>query len=92
MSDISIGFNQKNFEYDVYTLVKAFYPNSDIYTFYNEENAHPADTKLKLDVGMFEEQINIRAREGDKDLQKSCEPEANIRIILKGPYTISFRS
>ena len=77
MSDISIGFNQKNFEYDVYTLVKAFYPNSDIYTFYNEENAHPADTKLKLDVGMFEEQINIRAREGDKDLQKSCEPEAS---------------
>ena len=54
MSDISICFNKRDFEYDVYTLVKAFYPESEIYTFYKGENEHPAETFLKLDVGMYD--------------------------------------
>lgn len=70
MCDISIGFNQKNFEYDVYTLVKAFYPNANIHTFHIDEEEHPADTKLKLDVGMYDEEIRIYALSGEK-MQKS---------------------
>ena len=59
MSDISICFNKRDFEYDVYTLVKAFYPESDIYTFYKGENEHPAETFLKLDVGMYDDVLEL---------------------------------
>ncbi len=75
MFDISIGFNQKNFEYDVYTLVKAFYPNADIHTFYNNEEEHPADTKLKLDVGMYDDEIKINALSGEKKAEKLLKLE-----------------
>lgn len=73
MFDISIGFNQKNFEYDVYTLVKAFYPNANIHSFYIEEEEHPADTKLKLDVGMYDDKIRIYAASDEKS-GKAFEP------------------
>lgn len=75
MCDISIGFNQKNFEYDVYTLVKAFYPNANIHTFHIDEEEHPADTKLKLDVGMYDEEIRIYALSGEKNAEKLVKLE-----------------
>ncbi len=75
MFDISIGFNQKNFEYDIYTLVKAFYPSADIHTFYNKEEEHPADTKLKLDVGMYDDEIRIKALSGEKKAEKHLQLE-----------------
>lgn len=34
---IGISFNKKEFEYDAYTLVKAFYPKEDIEMYYTEE-------------------------------------------------------
>lgn len=34
---IGISFNQKEFEYDAYTLVKAFYPQDEIEMFYKED-------------------------------------------------------
>ncbi len=37
MLNISLTFNRKDFEYDVYSLVRAFYPGSQVKTFYTEE-------------------------------------------------------
>ena len=34
---IGISFNKKEFEYDAYTLVKAFYPKEEIEMYYTEE-------------------------------------------------------
>ncbi len=67
MSDISISFNEKNFEYDVYTLVKAFYPGKEIYTFYRGENIHPAEGFLKLDVGLYNDHMEITALSNGKE-------------------------
>lgn len=34
MHKIGIRFNRKDFEYDVYSLVKAFYPKSEAVNYY----------------------------------------------------------
>ena len=34
---IGISFNKKEFEYDAYTLVKAFYPQEEVENFYEED-------------------------------------------------------
>ena len=75
MSDISISFNKRDFEYDVYTLVKAFYPGKEITTFYNDENVHPADTFLKLDVSMFDDQIVLNVIPDDEENKISASRE-----------------
>ena len=56
LNNIAIRFNKKDFEYDVYSLVKAFYPQAQITMFYEgeEEKLHllmvdphiPAGAKL----------------------------------------------
>ena len=43
---IGISFNRKNFEYDAYTLIKAFYPKEDVVTFY-EGVSLPGMTRLR---------------------------------------------
>ena len=77
MSDISICFNKRDFEYDVYTLVKAFYPESEIYTFYSGENEHPAETFLKLDVGMYDDVLKFSCISdvGKKEASKGIEAD-----------------
>lgn len=37
LNNIAIRFNKKDFEYDVYSLVKAFYPQAQITMFYEGE-------------------------------------------------------
>lgn len=94
MFDISIGFNQKNFEYDVYTLVKAFYPNANIHSFYIEEEEHPADTKLKLDVGMYDDKIRIYAASDEKkakkllNLDEPCERKEYKNHLKRAIYDV----
>lgn len=39
MLNISICFNRKDFEYDVYSLIKAFYPGCEITSWYEEDGA-----------------------------------------------------
>ena len=36
MLNISLCFNRKDFEYDVYSLIKAFYPGCEITSLYEE--------------------------------------------------------
>ena len=40
MREIGIEFNKKDFEYDVYNLVRAFYPASEVQISYTEEKAN----------------------------------------------------
>ena len=37
MLNISLCFNRKDFEYDVYSLIKAFYPGCEITSWYEED-------------------------------------------------------
>ena len=37
LNNIAIRFNKKDFDYDVYSLVKAFYPQAQITMFYEGE-------------------------------------------------------
>lgn len=37
LNNIAIRFNKKDFEYDVYSLVKAFYPHAQVTMFYEGE-------------------------------------------------------
>ncbi len=37
MRKISLSFNRKDFEYDVYSLIRAFEPGCEIVTWYEEE-------------------------------------------------------
>ena len=39
MLNISLCFNRKDFEYDVYSLIKAFYPGCEITSWYEEDGA-----------------------------------------------------
>ena len=47
LNNIAIRFNKKDFEYDVYSLVKAFYPQAQVTMFY--EGAEEAEGEY----GMF---------------------------------------
>ncbi len=50
MPEIGLSFNEKNFEYDVYTLIKAFYPRSEIKTWYEDETAKTELPDIKMSV------------------------------------------
>ena len=39
MLNISLCFNRKDFEYDVYSLIKAFHPGCEITSWYEEDGA-----------------------------------------------------
>ena len=52
MSEISLCFNKKDFEYDVYTLVKAFYPDAGIHTFYKGDEEPSDDIQIRMEVEM----------------------------------------
>lgn len=79
MSDIAICFSRKDFEYDVYTLVKAFYPDKDIATCYKDENAHPAGESLWLDVGLYESAIEFSAKgpESEQHAREEFAPDTD---------------
>ena len=47
LNNIAIRFNKKDFEYDVYSLVKAFYPQAQITMFYEGEE------EAEGEYGMF---------------------------------------
>ena len=51
---IGISFSRKDFEYDAYTLIKAFYPKEDVVTFY-EGDEKEKDTYSFLVRILYEE-------------------------------------
>ncbi len=62
----SIGFKQKDFEYDVHSLVKAFFPENDIYMFYTGEGTHPDNAEFALNVDLRSDEISLHAAHGGK--------------------------
>ena len=65
---IGISFNQKEFEYDAYTLLKAFFPKEEVQMFYVQEEEVPADLEHLISIE-YGEQINIRIQWGDTLLE-----------------------
>ena len=63
---IALQLNKQDFEYDAHSLVRAFYPGTDVSIFYGDEPVkEPYDMKISLDYQ--EEEITIRffSQEGE---------------------------
>ena len=56
---IGISFNQKEFEYDAYTLLKAFFPKEEIQMFYVQEEEVPTDLNHLVSI-TYGTQVYIR--------------------------------
>lgn len=65
---IGISFNQKEFEYDAYTLLKAFFPKEEIQMFYVQEEEAPAELEHLISIE-YGEQVYIRIQWGDTLLE-----------------------
>lgn len=70
---ITIQLNKRDFEYDIHSLVKAFYPGEDVSICYEGEMVAEGFT-LKISLFYGEKQIEIRFTEGDGHEVK-CETE-----------------
>lgn len=65
---IGISFNQKEFEYDAYTLLKAFFPKEEVQMFYVQEEEVPADLEYLISIE-YGGQVHIRIQWGDTLLE-----------------------
>lgn len=73
--NIGICFNRKNFEYDVYSLVRAFYPQSQVQMYYlGEEPAGEYQLLLLVTYGDQEICVEIQ-KEGQTCLCRTSEVE-----------------
>ena len=54
---IQLQLNKRDFEYDIYSLIKSFYPGKDVTVVYGEEDG--TDAELKISVFYEENQITI---------------------------------
>ena len=57
LNNIAIRFNKKDFEYDVYSLVKAFYPQAQITMFYEGEEDAEGEYEMFLLVAYGSQEI-----------------------------------
>ena len=65
---IGISFNQKEFEYDAYTLVKAFFPKEEVKMFYIQEEQIPDECENRISIE-YGEQVVIRLSFGETLLE-----------------------
>lgn len=65
---IGISFNQKEFEYDAYTLVKAFFPKEEVKMFYIQEEQVPDECGNRISIE-YGEQVVIRLSLGETSLE-----------------------
>ena len=56
---IGISFNKRDFEYDAYTLVKAFYPQEEVENFYTEEGQEDKAWDLLVRITYGEEETHL---------------------------------
>ena len=56
--NIGICYNKKDFEYDVYSLVRAFYPQSQVTTYYVDEE-HTGEYPLLFLVTYEDDHIEL---------------------------------
>lgn len=55
---IAVQLNKRNFEYDIHSLIRAFYPGVDVAVF-QEDEAAPEEYEYKLEVRYLPEQIRL---------------------------------
>ncbi len=78
---IEIKLNRPDFEYDIYSLAKAFYPKQDVVvTAEGQSGEKEADFQLRVDY--LEQTIRI-ARADEKDAKDGCETP-------RGPGAVEF--
>ena len=65
---IGISFNQEEFEYDAYTLVKAFFPKEEVKMFYIQEEQVPDECENRISIE-YGEQVVIRLSLGGISLE-----------------------
>ena len=68
---IGISFNKKEFEYDAYTLVKAFYPKEDVemYGTWEEERSKDYEKLITISYG---DQVVIGIHTREQTLEDSA--------------------
>ena len=64
MLNIGIRFNKKDFEYDVYSLVKAFYPQGQVQMYYEDEE-HTQEYEILLLVTYSNQEICLEIKKED---------------------------
>lgn len=64
MLNIGIRFNKKDFEYDVYSLVKAFYPQGQVQIYYEDEE-HTQEYEILLLVTYSNQEICLEIKKED---------------------------
>ena len=74
MLNISLCFNRKDFEYDVYSLIKAFYPGCEITSWYEEDGALDGEFAYYDTITYEADQICFSiADEKHETLASQCE-------------------
>lgn len=78
---IGISFNQKEFEYDAYTLVKAFFPKEEVKMFYIQEEQVPDECENRISIE-YGEQVVIRLSLGEISLEggEDYDQEENRKV------------
>ena len=74
MREISLSFNRREFEYDVYTLISAFYPGCRIHTWYEGEDEPEESCDCECAVVYGAEQITFSMTEGAESSFSCCRP------------------
>lgn len=89
MLKIALYFNEKNFEYDIYSLVKAFYPRAEVSTLY-DENEITADfdvvyrvklSDVKAVFSVFEKQS--RKQLASAAVIRGIDERAEVKNVVK---------
>ena len=65
---IAIQFQKRDFEYDVYNLVKSFYPEEEVAMFDEEQPAEEYDERISLFYG--KNKITIRMEKAERNRQR----------------------
>ena len=74
MLNISLCFNRKDFEYDVYSLIKAFYPGCEITSWYEEDGALDGEFAYYDTILYAADQICFSIEnEKHEELSAACE-------------------
>ena len=94
MLNIGIRFNKKDFEYDVYSLVKAFYPQGQVQMYYEDEE-HTQEYEILLLVTYSNQEICLEIKKEDTrvfyqqvsvDYEKDRKETKNVlkRLVYEG--------
>ena len=76
MPDISLSFNQKDFEYDIYSLIRAFYPGQDVKILYSGDSL-PEECGISYEVCYKQDSIGFVWGKGEERREDSVQIAAD---------------